>query len=263
MPDSVKELRFFTLNYKKGLKGFLDNYKKASPEAIKTDISPVYLIDLNAAEKIYSILGDDVKFVFMLRHPIDRLVSQYNMEKNLYHEDLSIEKAIFRTKTEMENVSQRKFGHRYGFNYIGESKYSEAVLRYLKFFKISNIRIIVFEEFINSTEKHMKELCCFLGIDEKFQFETDISINSGLKASRFIVFDRILNKLKKARLFRYILRSGTKTSLQNLRNKIMKYEKGDSAQMSDECYSKLQSIFQKDTKLLSEITCRSYDIWEL
>ena len=102
-----KEPHFFNIdeNYLKGL----DWYKKTyftdiNNESIIIDFTPTYLYYKLCAERIFDSLGPNVKFVIILRNPVDRAYSHYNHSKRDGHEVSSFEDAI-----KLENERIEKF----------------------------------------------------------------------------------------------------------------------------------------------------------
>lgn len=262
-PDK-KELRFFTLEKEKGLKCYLKHFSDVDSNKLLMDISPVYLIDSEAPKKIYETLGKEVKFVFMLRHPVKRLISQYIMEKNLMHEDLDFEKAINRSRETKKEVSLKRFKHEYGYDYISESMYGKAIERFLEYYDISKMHFIIFEEFIEDMQESISKLCVFLGIDSNFSFNLNVQQNSGVKATKFLFIEKLISKFKVKPGFDNILGKNWEvlTWLKKLKRKILKYKKDNDSVTDKKAQNELMNLFEEDIKLLSNITGRKYDLWK-
>ena len=157
--SKIKETKFFTYECEKGrdyyLRKYFNEYKEAK---YYVDFSPIYLIDTTVPKKIYETLGDEVKLVFIFRNPIDRLYSQYHMDKRFGFENLDFLDAVFRPESERIALSLGNFKHTYGNNYIGESLYDEALKRYLEYFSMEKIYIVIFEELINNPQNELKKI---------------------------------------------------------------------------------------------------------
>ena len=80
-----KELDFFTgINYSKGIQWYKSHFKSNAP--IKGECSPNYSKWDYTVDLIYQHLGNNVKFIYILRDPIKRFLSQCNhmqIEPNL------------------------------------------------------------------------------------------------------------------------------------------------------------------------------------
>ena len=91
-------------NYFKGI----DWYKKTyftdiNNESVIVDFTPTYLYYKLCAERIFDSLGPNVKFVIILRNPVDRAYSHYNHSKRDGHEVSTFEDAI---KLENERIEK-------------------------------------------------------------------------------------------------------------------------------------------------------------
>lgn len=75
----IKELHFFD-NEEKYLKGISwyekEFFSEVKGEKVIRDITPIYMYLDYIPQRIYNALGENIKFIFMLRNPIDRAYSQ-------------------------------------------------------------------------------------------------------------------------------------------------------------------------------------------
>ncbi|MEM4261319.1 MAG: sulfotransferase [Candidatus Woesearchaeota archaeon] len=161
-----KELHFFDIddNYKKGISWYLQFFKPSINQKAIGTITPSYIYFDDVPERIQAELGNNIKFIIILRNPIDRAYSHYWMSFKRGYETLSFEKAIM-----MEHARIRKgYFEKNNFSYISRGFYSEQLERYYRFFPKENFKILIFERFIKQTEQHLCEILDFLGVD-KFQ----------------------------------------------------------------------------------------------
>lgn len=96
----------------------------------------------------------DMKFIYIVRHPLDRIVSNYKFDIERGYMNTSFTKAI----------TENPF-------YIEVSKYYYQIARYLEVFPASNIKIIFFEDFINKQQLVFNDVCEFLEIS-KIEIDT-------------------------------------------------------------------------------------------
>jgi hypothetical protein len=75
-----KEIRFFNYNYSKGLEHYCDNFIGLEDQKVWGEITPDYYRDKDALERIAKDLKN-VKILFVLRNPIERSLSQYQLYK--------------------------------------------------------------------------------------------------------------------------------------------------------------------------------------
>ena len=95
--SSFKEPHFFDniINYDKGFDWYLMSYfSYLKDEEVIAEFTPTYLSCKSAPERMHKLLGPDIKFLVILRNPIDRAYSHYLHTKRDQHEDLSFIDAI-------------------------------------------------------------------------------------------------------------------------------------------------------------------------
>ena len=94
---SFKEPHFFDIPsvYQNGIEWYEKTYfQSVKNEKCIGDFSPTYLFDEHAPERILNDLGDNVKFIIILRNPVDRAYSHYLHSKRDEHENLSFKDAL-------------------------------------------------------------------------------------------------------------------------------------------------------------------------
>lgn len=260
--SKVKETKFFTYECEKGkdyyLRKYFDEYKEAK---YCVDFSPIYLIDTTVPKKIYQTLGDEVKLVFIFRNPIDRLNSQYHMDKRYGFENLDFLDAVFRPESERIALSLGNFKHRYGNNYIGESLYNEALKRYLEYFSREKIHIVIFEEIISNPQNELRKIFKFLKIEDQTDL-IDLNVNQG--ASKVYTRNQSLIRwyvryFSDIAFIRKITSNGT---IKNYLRKLIgfKYQKNPDILAKDR--EKLQDYFMNSITEFERITGKDMTIWK-
>lgn len=112
-----------------------------------------------AIQNIKKELGD-IKIIIMLRNPVERAYSAYTHLVRDHSEFNSFDKAL---AIEEDRITQN-YAPLYHYRKVG--LYYEQVKAYMENF--SNVKVIIFDDFIKSTEKNMKEIYDFLEIDSDF-----------------------------------------------------------------------------------------------
>lgn len=107
----------------------------------------------NAAEIIKSS-GINTKFIYMMRHPVERIRSQIQMSRcfdwKVFDDEGNIHKDT-----------------------IAISKYHFQISEYLKRFSSDKILLLSFEEFTKDPNAIIKKVCEFLEIDTSFKFSLE------------------------------------------------------------------------------------------
>ena len=151
-----KELDFFIQerNWRKGIEWYKSNFK--GEEKIHGESSPNYtkypLYD-GVPARIHSIVPE-VKLIYILRDPIERIVSSY------IHN--------YSSGTENREISEALSDMDFNNTYICRSKYFMQLKQYLQFFPYSNIMIITREELFNDRRRTLNKIFRFLNIDGSF-----------------------------------------------------------------------------------------------
>jgi Sulfotransferase domain len=158
----TKEAHFFDHDerFARGVEWYQSTYFKGSENFLLVgDVTPSYLYFEYVPERIAAILGREVKFIIMLRNPVDRAYSHYWMSFKRGYERLPFERAIA-----MEHARLRRgYFERSRFSYISRGFYSEQIKKYLTFFPASNMKFLLFEEFIADIAAGVNSILDFLG----------------------------------------------------------------------------------------------------
>lgn len=166
-----KEIHFFdweehfTLNKE----WYFDHFKLAENELVIGEFTPTYMYVENVAQRIFNLLGKDIKFLFVLRNPADRAFSNYKMIVGRKEEPNSFKKAVKIDLKRMKNKSD----YQVDWHYINKGFYDVQIMEYLKYFPIENMLFILFEEdFLQNRNKTFEKIYEFLGVKHE-----NISVN--------------------------------------------------------------------------------------
>ena len=159
-----KEAHFFDYddNYKKGLQWYSETFfKEYKNQKVVGDITPLYMYLPAAVERIYNDLGNNIKFVFMLRDPVERAYSQYkfNVKRSFEKESFPVAIAL-----ETERL-QKDFFSTVHYSYIDRGMYHRQIQNFLKYFPVENMHFITFEEdFMQQKQATIANLLEFLNL---------------------------------------------------------------------------------------------------
>lgn len=175
---SFKEPSFFSQygpEEYKDLSQYKSLYKKSGKEKQLGDASPYYLMDYKIAPKKISKYTPDAKFIVILRDPVDVVESLYRHNRLQGWEDLSLNKAL---KSEQK---RKEKGSRPGFYYTEYGNYYSQLSEYFRFFSRESFFIMKFNDFVENTDKKVKDIFKFLCLQEEISVSTSKKYNKGTK----------------------------------------------------------------------------------
>jgi hypothetical protein len=181
---SFKEPHFFDIpeNFNNGIRWYEKNYFKDANTKVVADFTPSYFFDKEAPKRIFESLGGKVKFVVILRNPVDRAYSHYLHSKRDDHEDLEFKEALMNESSRLKKYEEN--GDYLSYlrqSYVSQGLYSDMLERYLEYFSLDNFLFIQFEEeFIKHREETIIKILNFLEIDN-FDLKIDIKSNPASK----------------------------------------------------------------------------------
>lgn len=179
-PPLGKEIDFFDRLYERGVNwyrvrfpGKAYNFFKhtASNKKIFTgEATPRYVFHPLALQRIKKLIPDS-KFIILLRNPIDRAYSHYNMNFQNGYEYRTFEDAI---EHEEERISGRyqkmeSTSNYYSwdfdlFGYLEQGKYAQYIKKWLNLFPKENFLILQSEEFLKNPQLVYHQTLDFLDL---------------------------------------------------------------------------------------------------
>lgn len=243
---ALKEPNFFSddINYQRGM----DWYRKLFDSAEDTDILgeasthyaklPTYP---NSLSRIYQTLPD-VKLIYIMRDPIDRLISQYIHEWSCNNIREDINNAI--------NIHE---------DLIKYSCYAYQLAPYLNRYGYKNILPVFFERLKNEPEEQLTRIARFIGYSGDVKWRED-SAKTNVSSERLRT-NAALNSMLNNPLLTVLRRTLVPRSLRDIvKSKIRMTER---PKLSEESKQKLEEIFDADMKNLGrhlgiDLSTRNY-----
>jgi Sulfotransferase family len=139
-------------------KEYLRLFEKAKGYIAAGEATPVYLWDPDAPKLIHQAVPH-ARIIMILRDPIERAYSNYLMLVKY-----SGLKSSFYDELMRDYKSQEKLYGRSQF-YVELGMYYEQVKRYFDIFGREQVKVIIFEEFVQHPEQTVNEVLAFLGVN--------------------------------------------------------------------------------------------------
>jgi hypothetical protein len=168
---STKEIHFFTKKYQYGLNFYKTYFPFKQKGKLSGEATPYYLYHPLVPERMFNHFPK-IKLIVMLRNPVDRAFSQYNMEKKLSNEDRSFKTAI---KDELKQfkdwnkdiLKSKNHNAQHAYHsYLTRGLYKEQVERWLKYYKKEQMLFIKSEDFFKDPENELHKVFSFLKIEK-------------------------------------------------------------------------------------------------
>ncbi len=244
----VKEPRYFTrgkkskvLNNSKGSKypsvNTLEDYSMQFA-GVKSEIaigeaSSNYIYSRAAAAEIKKLIPD-VKLIATLRNPIDRARAHYQMEKKTKVLDLMGQKNDYKNE-----------------GWARASCYHEVLQTYYEIFSRDQIKVIIFEEWVDNTGPALKDIYKFLEVDDSFDIDTNIKYQAGQPNWPGIPPTSKLRKIKS------ILPSQALMTVNNVKRFFTK----DMSELKCEERREMYSWYSDDIIKLQDLLQRDLSVW--
>ncbi len=183
-----KETNFFHKNFNKGIDWYLEYYKNISKEKCIGEICPTYIYNSKSPKRIYNLLGEDVKLIFIFRNPADKMFSNYKMNIALFDEKNSFKNAIKLDEIRIKNKEE----YHIAFHYIKKGFYNKQVERYLKYFPKKNMLFLLYEtDIMLNTKKTYEKIQKFLGVEYQDLYLNIKTVPGQKRRNKFV--DNLIN----------------------------------------------------------------------
>ena len=196
--------------------------------------------DEDAAQRIYEY-NKDAKIIILLRDPVKRLISQYQMAMALGTHQQESFLPFIKKEFQKENKI-------WGIDhiYIDLGFYYEQILRYTKLFPANQIMIVKLDDLIKNKIETLKSIFRFLGINEAKAADIKAEEIHNTTAHPKYSFVKKLRKNKLVKAFTKQL-GNTKEVLKN-----MLYKKGydQKVVIDEEAISFLKATYKEDLQQL-------------
>ncbi len=139
-------------------------------------VDPSLTIPRNFSWEIYKEIGENVKLIFIMRNPVDRLFSYYKMALRLGYTDVYEStlngKEITNVRRSFERYVRKEIAKENKISPILWGNYIDIIMEFIEYFNRDKMFFIFFEDFIHNPKKSTRELFDFLNLQyEDLDFE--------------------------------------------------------------------------------------------
>lgn len=168
--------------FDRGWETYAEIFRGTEDRAARGEASTMYLDAPDSAELIRATMPD-MKLIFCLRNPVDRIYSHYWFERQAER---------LPEFSEMARARHRRFDW-----YVHQSHYSQHLERYFDHFDRSRIHLVVAEDLYASTRPTVEEACVFVGVDPHLLPEDELEPKNEGATSRSVGVQRLLTQHKR------------------------------------------------------------------
>lgn len=243
--DSKNEDFYFggeAFNNSGGIEWYFSQFSKKNPQNKFGCVSVEYIEDSNITSSLFD-LNNELKVIFSLRNPFNRLVSAYKWYvRKAFIPDLPLNEGL---KLLLDHYNSRVSNDNSEFykDLIERSFYSYKIARFLKYFPKGQIKVILYDDIQDNPYSIVSNLYNFLGADSSFIpncITTIPKLNSDIK---------ILNRIQRTFPNSKIVGRLVDTGNQFFQNK----SKNPYQEIDNDLVLKYSSIFKKEIETLVEI----------
>jgi len=151
----TKEIHFFSrdVNWRRGRDWYERHFRACGPGTVSGEFSSSYLPSAPAAERI-AALYPRAKLVVSLRHPLERLISNYLND--------IVAGAIPAGTPLIEAVGGRA-------EYVEQGRYAAHLTRYLAHVPRSQLLVLLYEDALDDPAGFIGRIYAFLGVDAAYR----------------------------------------------------------------------------------------------
>jgi hypothetical protein len=247
-----KELDFFVAEktWSRGLEWYEQNFPGGT--AIRGESSPNYTkypAFQGVPERLHATIPDS-KLIYLVRDPIERIVSHYVDAYSFGRENAPLEEAL----------SSLGDNH-----YVNCSRYHMQLTRYVDFFPLERVLVITSEDLKSRRIDTLQEVFRFLGVDDEFStsaFDEIVypSERMARKPKLAYVLTAVADRVKESPVRRY-LPSGLRRPITMLGRRTGK--KIVRPTVSADLRARLQDELAPDVARLRELTGKDFGAWSI
>ncbi len=156
-----KEVHYFDYNLERGWRWYLAHFPKRGKFEAVGEASPYYLFDPDVPGRVHAALPD-VLLIALLRNPIDRAFSQYQLATRRGFESESFADAV---RIEPDRLAGGDAIALRRFSYLRRGHYAEQLERWLKHFPRERLLVLKSEELYADPARALDETQEFLGAE--------------------------------------------------------------------------------------------------
>jgi hypothetical protein len=260
--SSVKEPYFFNdgLAYKRGNAWYVGQYfSHCDADHLRGEATPMLHLPAIAGNNILRTYGrsaEELKFVVVLRDPVERAWSHYLNRRRLTAESEDFETALAQEDERLAADPADWCG------YFNDGLYAEQLEAWFSMFDASQFLILRHDDLHVATNCALARICQFLSIDDTFAFNTDMRSNvaSGARSPTLM---RLIGQPPEFVRFaaRLLMQQRTRKRLRATLRSWLSVPYHEKPEMDLSTASWLRARYQADISKLEMMTGLDFSAW--
>ncbi|MEL6930371.1 MAG: sulfotransferase, partial [Cyanobacteria bacterium J06600_6] len=191
-----------------------------------------------------------MKFILLLRNPIERAFSHYSYLRQYDKEPLADFEAAIACESQRIAVNYWADWH-----YLQLGFYSRAIIRYQQVFAKSQFKIVLYEDFIQDTPQVLAEIFEFLGVARDYQSTAFTQAYNSTQLPKSQMIHRLFQTSRQVRLKQMVKTLVPATMYQSLKQNRDRLEAKTrySPQLSLQVREKLSRIYSSEIATLEQL----------
>lgn len=158
-----KEVHFFDQNYDKGVDWYLAHFPLRGEATVVGEGSPYYLLHPEVPGRMRAVVPR-AKLIALLRNPVDRAYSQYQLNVRRGLERLSFEDAVDQEPERLAAGDRRSMMTSRRASYVTRGRYAEQLERWLGVFPREQMLILKSEELYADPQRVLHQVLAYLDL---------------------------------------------------------------------------------------------------
>ena len=199
-----------------------------------------------------------MKFILLLRNPIERAFSHYSYLRQYEKEPI----ADFGEAIALE--SQRIDANYWAdWHYIQLGYYTQRIQRYKAFFGQSRLKIILYEDFVRNTASILREIFEFLGVATEYQSAAFARTYNSTQLPKSQMIHRLFQTSRQVRLKQAIKTLVPEAVYQSLKQNRDRLERKTlyKPELSPQIRQQLEKIYSSEIAELEQLLDRDLSGW--
>jgi Sulfotransferase domain len=167
------------------------NFRPASRAVVAGESTPIYLYWRPAMERIWNY-NPRMKLVVLLRNPIERAFSHWNMQRERGYETLDFLDALEAEEKRQQEAAPLQSRR---FSYVGRGLYAEQLERVFHLFPRDQVKLVRFEDLRHDFASAVNSIFTFIGVEARHKIQN--------KERNPIAYEREITKGERAQVYRF------------------------------------------------------------